>query len=377
MYKVNEKQENLYVISAIGKDVTGLVSLFSSVIFDLNCNIVDVREDVVHSFFSILLFVDVSNIKTNTTDFVKRINEVAHQTGLKILIEKFKESKRKKEKKIMELLLLGKDKPGIIANSALIFGDYGINIEHIRMLARTDLFLMKMLVDISNVSDITIVQKNLKAKLNQLNVGVFCNVENLLQPKKRLVIFNIFSSFLSPFFLDSLIKNFNLSELKKLDERKIEISFNERRERFKKLDIDLINQLIKNFKIPEETEEVIFELKNAGCQIALVTNAFDIFTNELKERLRIDYVFSNKIFADDKNKIYEIEPSKINDIKNILLNIENLPDDDCLLIGDADYNDIFIPNQWFSIYFEFSCFNSLVKKYDLSKNDILNILSLF
>lgn len=344
------KNENLYIVSAIGKDLTGLVSLITSVLYELNCNIIDVQQSVTHGYFSIFIIVDTEKIKTNINNLAKKVLEVGNQTNLKIIFEKFQEGRRKPDKKIMSVFLIGKDRPGIVAETATTLGYYAINIENIRMLARGELFIMEMLVDVSDTSlNIDVVQNKLKDLLNKIDIGVLFQTDKNYRKSKKLIIFDISTSLIEKDILNELWQNVKIKEClkqcKNLNNEKREIK--SRAQMLNGIDIDILNQIIDKLIITADGEEIIRDIKDLDYKIALISTGYKIFTDKIKDLLTLDYTFSNIITRDKTGKYLTgeieepiIDKNKKSDIINFIFQSEGITKDDIVTIGDRPGNNI-------------------------------------
>ena len=83
-----EKTEELFLVSAMGRDVSGLIALITSIISGLNGNIVGIDENVIHGIFSIVILIDLSKSKAGLEELKRKMEDVAEQTDLKLIVEK-------------------------------------------------------------------------------------------------------------------------------------------------------------------------------------------------------------------------------------------------------------------------------------------------
>ena len=67
---------SLYVISAVGKDKPGMVHSLTSVLSDLNINIVDADARAVRGHFSMFLVVDLSTSKCTHEDMIQALKPI-------------------------------------------------------------------------------------------------------------------------------------------------------------------------------------------------------------------------------------------------------------------------------------------------------------
>ena len=103
-------------------------------------NIVDLRQDVLHGLFTIYLVVDLTACDLRIDKFKDIIKSIAEDTGLALSVDTYHPVARNPEKKNILVILIGSDKPGIIASIAKTLGNYKANIEFAKNIGREGLF---------------------------------------------------------------------------------------------------------------------------------------------------------------------------------------------------------------------------------------------
>ena len=108
--------DKLYVISAVSKDKPGLVYSLTSVLSKLKINIVDVDARSIRGHFSMFLVVDLSTSDCSYEDMIEALEPVRSNFNLVLRTEKFNAGRRKANKRLMILTIMGIDRPGLIAS---------------------------------------------------------------------------------------------------------------------------------------------------------------------------------------------------------------------------------------------------------------------
>lgn len=180
----------LYLVSAMGRDVSGLIALITSIISGLNGNIVDIEENVVHGIFSIFLVVDLAQSKAGLEELKVKMEDAANQTDLKLMVEKISKGEES-PKNLISILLIGKDHPGIVSKAAVFLANHGINIEKTIMVAKGKLFAMEMLMDIKKCHiPLKEVENNFRNKMEEIDIQVFFLKKNIYKGQKDFIILN-------------------------------------------------------------------------------------------------------------------------------------------------------------------------------------------
>jgi len=138
---------DLYVISAVAKDQPGLVYSVARVLARLRINIVDIDARSVRGHFSMFLVVDLSTSKSTYEGMMEKLEPIGANFELGLRVEPYEEGRRKTNKKMMTLTVMGLDRTGIVASVSGICARNNSNIESIKMIARGDYIAMELALD--------------------------------------------------------------------------------------------------------------------------------------------------------------------------------------------------------------------------------------
>jgi len=75
------------IITVIGKDRVGIIAAVSTVLAELNVNIVDISQTLLQEFFTMIMIGDLSGSKTNIFDLQERLQRVGEEMGVKIFAQ--------------------------------------------------------------------------------------------------------------------------------------------------------------------------------------------------------------------------------------------------------------------------------------------------
>lgn len=341
-------------ITAIGRDKPGLVSKLTNVVAEVNANIVDVEETVLRGLFAMFMIVDVSLATVSTDELKDRLVKKGIEVGLQVTLEPYLEGRRKSEKELALITILGKDRPGIVAKTSTLLGNYNINIEKIRMIARGEIIAMEMLVDLSDLkSPLKKVRVELQNLCETLGVGAILQKENVYQKSKKLIVFDMDSTLVDEETIDEIAKIAGVGEqVKKITARAMngEIDFveavRERVKLLKGLEVKHLEEIAKNMHLTPGAEELTRSLKSMGYKIVLISGGFTYFTDRLKEKLDLDYAFGNKLIIKNGVLTGEVEEPIIDgekkaDIIHWISEIEGISKDEIVAVGDGA-NDQFM-----------------------------------
>jgi phosphoserine phosphatase len=345
--------ESLYVISAVGQDRPGLVHSVTRVLANLHINIVDIEARSVRGHFTMFLVVDLSTSSVTYEQMMKAIQPVGANFNLGLRVEPYEAGRRKADKRLKMFTLMGKDRPGIVASVSGIFSDNAINIETVKMIARGDYIAMEIIIDISDVDDVSDLRKVLYDFSKETGLDVSLRDYDRFQKPKRVVLFDCDSTIIQEEVIDELAKVAGVGEaVQSMTARAMngEISYvdsvKKRVSLLKGLTVNQLEMLTQAIHLTPGAEELISTLHHMGYKVGVVSGGFTFFTDYLKERLNLDYVFANELAVENgvvtgeiKGEIVDAE--KKGSILKKIAEMERISEDQIVAVGDGA-NDRFM-----------------------------------
>jgi phosphoserine phosphatase len=377
----------LIIVSALGRDRPGLVSGLTNVIADVDANIVDVEETVLRGLFAMFMIVDISLATVSAEELKDQLVKKGNVVGLQVSVEPYVEGRRKPEKELALITILGKDRPGIVAKTSTLLGNYNINIEKIRMIARGEMIAMEMLVDLSDLQvALEKVRIDLQNQCEALGVGFILQRENIYHKSKRLIVFDMDSTLVDEETIDEIAKIAGVGEqVREITAKAMngEIDFVEAvRERVKLLsglEVKYLEEIAKNMHLTPGAEELISSLKSMGYKLVLISGGFTFFTDRLKEKLGLDYAFGNKLIIKNGVLTGEVEKPIIDgekkaEIIHWISEIEGISKDEIVAIGDGSNDQFMLSNVGLGIAFNAKKVLKQVADGVIAQKNLLSIL---
>jgi len=294
--------QKLYIIFGTGADSVGLVQKITTPISAIQGNIIDLRQDVLHGLFTVFLVVDLSAATVSVEEVEGLVSGISEETGLDLRMDRYQPVARSAEKRNMLMILLGRDRSGIIAAVADILKTYNINIEFSDMIAREGIFLMELMVDIRHCAiPLENLQEVLRDRMGTLDINTLFQSEDVFNKKKRILLFDIRSSFIERQTLTEVLQ---LTGIPSADFEEVyrsnDIAALQSAARcLADLPVEVTTNIAKAVEVTAETMELIQTLKIMGYKIALATRSFTCLSDVLKEKLGIDHCFGVPLVEND------------------------------------------------------------------------------
>ncbi|TFF85796.1 MAG: phosphoserine phosphatase SerB [Promethearchaeota archaeon] len=344
----DNNSSDLAVLSVLGKDRPGLVSIITEKLVLNNINIVDIEAKSMRGLFAMFIIIDFSDAKLSIDKLKDIFSKVSHKNDLKITLEVYEKGRRKPDKDLMLLTTLGSDRPGIVHNLSKIFKKYRVNIESIRMISRGELFAMEVLIDVSDINvNIKEFWNKVQTACEDIGLSIVFQKENIFSKAKKLIVFDMDSTLITQEIIDEIASAVGAGDaVKKITLKAMqgEINYTEAiKQRVKLLegvDVSILENIAKNMILTAGAEELISSLKLMGYKIAIISGGFNYFTSILKKKLGIDYVFSNKLIIKNgklTGRLEEpiIDGEKKGELISWIADMENISKDEIVAVGDG------------------------------------------
>jgi len=354
---------SLYVISAVGKDKPGLVYSVTNVLAELGINIVDVDARSVRGHFSLFIVIDLSTSEYGFEKMYTSLKPLESNFNLGLNIEPYEAGRRKIDKRMMVLTVMGQDRPGIVAGASGILAKIDINIETVRMIARGDYIAMELTVDASEVKDISIARKTLYEFSAETGLDVSLRDHDAFEKPKRVVIFDCDSTIIQGEVIDELAKVAGVSKrVKEMTDRAMqgeldfEQALKERVSLLKGVTAEQLELLSGALNLTPGAEELISTLHFMGYKVGVISGGFTFFTDFLRKKLKLDYVYANELEIKDgvvtgniKGEI--IDANRKGEIIKRIANSENISVDQVVAVGDGANDRFMLQNSGLAIAF--------------------------
>ena len=294
--------QKLYIIFGTGTDSVGLVQKITTPISAVKGNIIDLRQDVLHGLFTVFMVVDLAAASVPVEDVQALVSSISDETGLDLTMDRYQPVARSTEKRNMLMILLGRDRPGIIAAVADILKTYNINIEFSDMIARERIFLMELMVDIRHCAiPLENLLEVLQERMGALGINTLFQSEDVFNKKKRILLFDIRSSFIDGHTLADVLQltGITTAEFNTVYRREEIPALQCAAECLADLPVEVAANVARAVVVTPETTELIQTLKIMGYKIALASRGFTCMSEILRDKLAIDYCFGVPLVEND------------------------------------------------------------------------------
>jgi phosphoserine phosphatase len=382
-------KNSLTVVTVLGKDRPGLVADLTGEISKIKGNIVDIEQSVIRGLFSMFMLVDLTSSIVSYDEFSKKLNVLSKRLFVDITLSaygKYDGDHLPKKRELENVTIMGKDKPGIVADISSALYETGTNIERIKMIARGELLVMELTVDRKKKTDQQALREKLRGVGERIGMDIVVQPESAARMRKRLVVFDMDSTIVDAEIIDELAKacgvGKQVSDITargmegKLD---FEQSLRERVRMLKGLPVETLAEIRDNMKLTPGSEELLRTLKGMGFKLALISGGFTYFTDELKNKLGFDYAYANELVIKDGKVTGQvtgqiIDSKKKADIVQEIMKKEGLTKEEVVAVGDGANDRIMIKNAGLGIAFNAKEVLKKVADGSITKNNLKGLI---
>lgn len=378
--------QKLYILFGTGTDAVGLVQKITTPIAGIKGNIIDLRQDVLHGLFTIFLVVDLAETTESLEAVEQLVAEIAEETGLDLALDKYTPVARSAEKKNLLMIMVGRDRTGIISTVSEILSTYRINVEFSQMIARESVFLMELMVDISrSVLPLQNLEAVLHERMGALGINTLFQSQDVFNKKKRILLFEFKTSFMDAGTRNEILQQTGVSPEEfeaTYPPADTEAALAAAVAGLDGLPVEVFEKLVDAVQITAGTLELIQTLKTMGYQVALVSNALALFTDAIGQRLGIDACFGLPAAVNDDAMTFlgefSGEERDALDRERVVVRLmeqEGVPREDITVITDLGSGETTPPG--IHILFDMKLFLDFFNQHVLSRRTLLGVLGSF
>lgn len=337
-------REKLYAVYGAGSDAVGLVQQITRPIADAHANIVDMRQDVLHGLFTLFMLVDLADSTVSPEQFRALVARIGEETGLSLAVDTYLPVPRRADRRSLLVILVGGDKPGVIARTSALLSSYRVNIEFMRTVARAGVFLMELHADITNA---VLPLENLEAALIEamraLDIRALFQAEDVFNKKKRVVCFDIGASLIPPDTLGQILGQAGIAadELRALYvPARTRASVEAAAARLEGLPTEIAKRIGDTMTVTPDSTELVETLKTMGYKTLVLSTAFQFCTEPLARKAALDGCYGYRASVNDDAQAFtgaispHHDPQDRRRILGGFLQREGIAEEDVTLLGD-------------------------------------------
>jgi phosphoserine phosphatase len=294
--------KNLLMVTVSGADRPGITSRFTRVLLNHGVDIVDMEQASLQNLLGLYFLLDLSKSSESKDSVIKDLLFEASQLGLTLNFRLFSEAEVRNVNHRNLYVLTHFGGTRAIAEFSQILAEENVNIETISSLSHHGTRSLEMVIDAHGSSGLGRFKQRMMLKSRELDVDLAIQKMEAYRKNKRLIFFDMDSTLINMEIIDEIAERAGVhSEVARITEKAMRGDYDfeealiQRVALLKGVTVNELTELRENIPLSEGVEELIVTLKWLGLKVVLVTGGFDFFAEHLKERLGMDFCFSNHL----------------------------------------------------------------------------------
>ncbi|MFQ5768887.1 MAG: phosphoserine phosphatase SerB [bacterium] len=382
------KDKKYIILTTFGKNQPYLIADICRAVTDSKLNIVAVEQNALHGLFILFMVTEPVSKEDTVEEVSQRLKANAKSLSLEVNVDVVEAATALKsvEKNLQVFTIIGRDKVGILKAITNTLANFRVNIERMHHLARGELVALEMMVDASELRDLSLLKEVIQRTCDEVGFDTIIQPDTPYRQRRRLVVFDMDNTIIEGEIIDELAKIANVGEkVTEITHRAMagEIEFKqalqERVLLLKGLPLSVLEEVAAGLELTTGTYELISTLKAMGFKVALISGGFTYFANRLKEQLGFDYAYANDLEIKNgaltgKVKGRIIDRKAKGRIVQELAQKEGLRREEIVAVGDGANDEIMLKNAGFGIAFNASELLKKVADGRLTHSNLLGLL---
>ncbi len=297
-----DEKRDFVMVTVSGPDQPGITAAFSKILVDNQVEIVDIEQASLQDFLGLSFLLDMSGAKQSKDGVLKDLLFEASRLHLTLNFRLFseKEMKARNSKNLFVLTYFGDTRA--LAEISNILAEERANIEMIANLTRHCASCVELTINVNEVENLGRLKSKVIAKSHELNIDLALQKMEAYRKNKRLVFFDMDSTLVDMEIIDEMAQRAGvLKEVSRITEKAMrgdidfEESLTQRVALLKGLKVEELEKIRNDMKLSEGAKDLVDTLKRLGFKLGLISGGFDYFSDFLREKLGLDFSYSNQL----------------------------------------------------------------------------------
>ena len=297
-----DEKRDFVMVTVSGPDQPGITAAFSKILVDNHVEIVDIEQASLQDFLGLSFLLDMSGAKQSKDGVLKDLLFEASRLRLTLNFRLFseKEMKARNNKNLFILTYFGDTLA--LAEISNILAEENANIQMISNLTRHCASCVELTIDVNEVKNLSQLKARVIAKSHELNIDLALQKMEAYRKNKRLIFFDMDSTLVDMEIIDEMAQRAGVfKEVSRITEKAMrgdidfEESLTQRVALLKGLRVEELEKIRNDMKLSAGAEDLVDTLKRLGFKLGLVSGGFDYFSDFLREKLGLDFSYSNQL----------------------------------------------------------------------------------
>jgi phosphoserine phosphatase len=347
-------KNNMVLVTVSGPDTPGITSELTGILARGNATVLDIGQAVIHRLLSLSILFEMAPGQPDDKAVIKDLLFKATELGLKLefqVIQKVEErdfvQRLSNAYRYAVTLIAPAVSAAALHEVTAVMAGYGMNIDEIQRLSEGGFSCVELQVSSAAEIDRSKLKKELLTIAGRLEVDIALQAEGLYRRAKRLVVLDMDSTLIQNEVIDEFARERGVHEqVAKVTEEAMrgkmdfDESLRQRVASLKGLTTDQVERAFQRVQLTSGAEELISVLRKLGYKTAIISGGFSLVADRLRDRLGIDFAYSNHLEMERGVATGRVLPPIVNaqrkaDLLDVIAQQERIHLDQVVAIGDG------------------------------------------
>ncbi|MBN1102376.1 MAG: phosphoserine phosphatase SerB [Deltaproteobacteria bacterium] len=296
------EEKNLLMVTVSGADRPGITARFTRVLMKHKAEVVDIEQASLQNLLGLYFLLDLSESSESKDSVIKDLLFEANQLHLTLNFRLFSEGEVRSVNQRSLYVLTHFGGTQALAELSQILSEENVNIETISSLTHHGARSIEMVINARSAAGVSRFKQRIMRKSRELGVDLAIQKMEAYRKNKRLIFFDMDSTLVDMEVIDEMAQRAGVHrEVARITEKAMRGDFDfeeallQRVALLKGLSVEDLVEIRRDIPLSEGVEELVVTLKWLGYRLGLVTGGFDFFADHMKERLGLDFAYSNRL----------------------------------------------------------------------------------
>jgi len=303
---VNVRDESLLVLNLFGPDRPGILAALAEVLQHHDIELADLQQVSFQKNIGLHLLLKFGAAGQSKDSAVKDLLFLGHQLNLTANFQPLPPDKIQGIDHRKRLVLISFGDTRAVAGLSEVLAQEDAEIETISSNRHHGARSFEMILNIDGVSRVERLKSRLMGKSRELNTDLAVQNMAAYRKNKRMICFDMDSTLVDMEGIDEMARKAGVHrEVARITDKAMrgeydfEESLRQRVAMLRGLTLNEVMEIRDQMTLSQGIEELLTTLKWLGFKLGIVSGGFDIFTESLKERFRLDFAYANRLEIKD------------------------------------------------------------------------------
>lgn len=339
------------LVTVTGRDRPGVTATLTGILAKEGATLHDIEQVVVQGQLTLCLLIGIARSRDALKELLLAAKELGMDLDFQVVGGDGVADAAPRGPMVVVTAIAPTLSPADLNAIAATLAARGANIEKIARLSEGALASVEILAQMPPAAERDRLKRELLAVATRSSFDIAVQREGLYRRSKRLIVLDMDSTLIRIEVIDELARAHGVgAEVSAITERAMrgEMNYDESlRQRvalLEGLDAQVLDRIAGSLPLNDGAERLIRVLKRLGYKIGILSGGFSRAADALKQRLAVDYAFSNQLEAEGGRLTGRVTGPVVNaerkaELLEVIARLEGIVLDQVVAVGDGA-NDI-------------------------------------